>query len=85
MPSVDMFTHMRNWIVFLDTYVYINNPSPDDYLFPSITATGTLHPGSPISHDTIQKWLDEFVDSAGIQLGTTRLTTHCFRRGGAQY
>ncbi|KAF8496366.1 hypothetical protein BU17DRAFT_72462, partial [Hysterangium stoloniferum] len=42
-------------------------------------------PGTPISHDTIQKWLDEFVEGANIELGTTKLTTHCFVRGGAQY
>ncbi|KAF8531386.1 hypothetical protein JB92DRAFT_3105217 [Gautieria morchelliformis] len=30
-------------------------------------------------------WLDEFVTGAGIKLGRGRLTTHCFRRGGAQY
>jgi len=86
MPSVDMFTHMHNWLAFVDAFAYINNPGPEDYLFPGITATGTLHPGEPISHDTIQKWLDKFVESAGIELtGNTKPTTHCFRRGGAQY
>ncbi|KAF8499393.1 hypothetical protein BU17DRAFT_15635, partial [Hysterangium stoloniferum] len=38
-----------------------------------------------ISHDTIQKWLDEFVEGANIELGIMKLMTHCFRRGDAKY
>ncbi|KAF8532258.1 hypothetical protein JB92DRAFT_2689090, partial [Gautieria morchelliformis] len=56
-----------------------------DYIFPSVNTKGLTQPGTAISHDTIQKWLDEFVTGAGIKLGCARLTTHCFRQGGAQY
>jgi integrase len=76
---------MNTWIIFLERFVYAHALEPNDYIFPSVTSTGTVQPGAPISHDTIQKWLDEFVEGANIELGTTRLTTHCFRRGGAQY
>lgn len=38
-----------------------------------------------MSHDTIQRWIDEFIKGAGIDSSEVRLTTHCFRRGGAQY
>ena len=76
---------MNTWITFLERFVYARALEPNDYIFPSVTSTGTVQPGASISHDTIQKWLDEFVEGANIELGTTRLTTHCFRRGGAQY
>ncbi|KAF8519784.1 hypothetical protein BU17DRAFT_47457 [Hysterangium stoloniferum] len=85
MPSVDMHFHMNTWITFLEAFVYGHELYSNDFIFPSITSTGTVQPGTPISHDTIQKWLDEFVEGAKIELGTTKLTTHCFRRGGAQY
>ncbi|KAF8522430.1 hypothetical protein BU17DRAFT_44653 [Hysterangium stoloniferum] len=85
MPSVDMHFHMNSWIIFLETFVYGHELEPNDFIFPSVTSTGTVQPGTPISHDTIQKWLDEFVEGANIELCTTKLMTHCFCRGGAQY
>ncbi|KAG2081810.1 uncharacterized protein F5147DRAFT_735404 [Suillus discolor] len=45
-------------------------------------ANGIMQPGQPLSHDTVQKWIDEATTGAGI-LGC--FSTHCFRRGGAQY
>ncbi|KAF8510373.1 hypothetical protein BU17DRAFT_55462 [Hysterangium stoloniferum] len=85
MPSVDMHFHMNIWMNFLKAFVYGRELEPNDFIFPSVTSTGTVQPEVPISHNTIQKWLDEFAEGANIELGTTRLTTHCFRRGGAQY
>lgn len=55
---------------------------PTDYIFPMLGRSGVLQPGSPISTDAVQEMLDWAVEGAGI---TVRLTTHCFRRGGAQY
>ncbi|KAF8522173.1 hypothetical protein BU17DRAFT_44745, partial [Hysterangium stoloniferum] len=85
MPSVDMHFHINSWIIFLETFVYGHELEPNDFIFPSVTSIGTVQPRTPISHDTIQKWLDEFVEGANIELGTTKLMTHCFCRGGAQY
>lgn len=85
MPSVDMHHHMRKWLDFLQYRVYGRALERNDYIFPSVSGNGIAHPGTPITHDTVQKWLNEFVEGAGIKLGLTRLTTHCFRRGGAQY
>ncbi|KIJ48361.1 hypothetical protein M422DRAFT_81339, partial [Sphaerobolus stellatus SS14] len=84
-PSCDMYTHIRVWFTYLATFVYRNNLQPEDFLFPSVSASGILHPGAPISHDTVQKWLNEFVKGSRIQLNGLKLTTHCFRRGGAQH
>jgi integrase len=55
---------------------------PHDFIFPAMSANGIVHPGQPISHDTVQKWINESTAGAGI-LGN--FSTHCFRRGGAQY
>ncbi|KAF8506392.1 hypothetical protein JB92DRAFT_3122185 [Gautieria morchelliformis] len=85
MPSVDMEYHLREWLVFLRAFVYGRDLKDGDYIFPSVNMKGLTQPGTAISHDTIQKWLDEFVTGAGIKLGHGRLTTHCFRQGGAQY
>ncbi len=53
-----------------------------DYVFPTLGASGVLQPGSPISNDAVQEMLDRAVKGAGL---SERLSTHCFRRGGAQY
>ncbi|KAL4065098.1 hypothetical protein J3A83DRAFT_4082255, partial [Scleroderma citrinum] len=46
-----------------------------DFLFPAVDANGILQPGIPLSHDTVQRWIDEAIVGAGI-LG--RFSTHCF-------
>ncbi|KAF9223299.1 hypothetical protein BS17DRAFT_880530 [Gyrodon lividus] len=56
--------------------------APDGCVFPVMGANGIVHPRKPLSHDTIQKWINEAVDDAGIP---GFFSTHCFRRGGAQY
>ncbi|KAF8583867.1 hypothetical protein K439DRAFT_1347615, partial [Ramaria rubella] len=85
MPSVDMEFHFREWLTFLRAFVYCRDLQGNDFIFPSVNPKGLIQPGTPISHDTIQKWIDEFVIGAGITLRLGRLTTHCFCRGGAQY
>jgi hypothetical protein len=45
-------------------------------------ANGVPQPQEHISHDTIQKWINEFTHGARI---SGSFSTHCFRRGGAQY
>ncbi|KIJ48005.1 hypothetical protein M422DRAFT_248153 [Sphaerobolus stellatus SS14] len=84
-PSMDMHTHMRNWIGFLEKYIFGRALQGDDFLFPPINSSGLIQLGTTASHDLFQIWLNEFVQGAGIDQGNTKLTTHCFRRGGAQY
>ncbi|KAF8513335.1 hypothetical protein BU17DRAFT_53367, partial [Hysterangium stoloniferum] len=43
------------------------------------------HPERPMSHDIVQKWIDEFTASMEIDNSKARLTTHCLRRGGVQH
>ena len=80
-----MYFHFCHWLSFLEHFVYYWPLEGDDYIFPAIGSNGLANLGNPIPHDTIQKWLDEFVDACGVNLGHGRLTTHCFRRGGSQY
>ncbi|KAI6006233.1 hypothetical protein F5J12DRAFT_721224 [Pisolithus orientalis] len=55
----------------------------NDFLFlPAISVNGVLQPGEPLSHDMVQKWIDEGVAGAGIP-GT--FSTHCYHQGGVQY
>ncbi|KAL4069286.1 hypothetical protein J3A83DRAFT_4095796, partial [Scleroderma citrinum] len=53
-----------------------------DFLFPVVGANGILQPGISLSHDTVQRWIDEAIVGVGI-LG--RFSMHCFHQGGAQY
>ncbi|KAF9492745.1 hypothetical protein BDN71DRAFT_1357902, partial [Pleurotus eryngii] len=58
----------------------------DDYLFPALASTGKLKLGEPMTCAGIEKLLDLIVAKSGVlNRRNGRFTTHCFRRGGAQY
>ena len=79
--AMDMYTHLPLWIKVLETE--LGRPlEDDDYIFPFIGSNGLINPKQPIKHDAVQNLFDEFTQGAGI---TKRFTTHCLRRGGAQY
>ncbi|KAG1832589.1 hypothetical protein DFJ58DRAFT_671092 [Suillus subalutaceus] len=82
MPACDNFFWTLVWIKWLELFHYARTLQPNDFVFPAMSANGVMHPGQPISHDTVQKWINESTAGAGI-LGN--FSTHCFRRGGAQY
>ena len=70
------------WIKWLEI-THLGHPmEPMDYVFPAMGASGLLQPVSQLTHDTVQKWLDE---SAGAVSISVRLTTHCFQHGWVQY
>ena len=54
----------------------------EEYLFPMVGPNGVLQPGVPLAHDKVQKLLDGALAGADIP---GKFSTHCFRRGGAQY
>ncbi|GJJ05983.1 hypothetical protein Clacol_000170 [Clathrus columnatus] len=84
LPAADVDKHMVIWLNFLKL-MYGRLLSPDDFIFPSISSNGLIQANSPMSHDTIQKWINHFTASAGINPIEANLTTHCFRHGGAQF
>ncbi|KAF5320260.1 hypothetical protein D9611_011257 [Ephemerocybe angulata] len=79
--EIDMYTHLPRWLNYLS--LRLGRPlQREDYVFPYIAPNGVVHPNTPISYDTVQNLLQEFASGAGLK---KTLTTHCFRRGGAQY
>jgi hypothetical protein len=82
LPASDTFVWLLVWLKWLEVAHYGCTLAPDDCIFPTIGANGVVHPREPLSHDTVQKWINEAVEGAGIP---GSFSTHCFRRGGAQY
>lgn len=57
-----------------------------DFIFPGIASTGKLKFGEPTSRSGFESLMDDIVDGSGVLKGRNgKFTTHCFRRGGAQY
>ncbi|KAI5988006.1 hypothetical protein EDD15DRAFT_2172890 [Pisolithus albus] len=80
--ACDTFLRLIFWMKWVEI-VHLGRPmANEDFLFPALGTNGVLQPGEPLSHDMVQKWIDEAVAGAGIR-GT--FSTHCYRRGGAQY
>ena len=78
---MDVYTHLLHWIAILESE--LGRPlEDDDYVFPFIGSNGIINPKQSIQHKFIQNLLDEFTKAAGID---KYFTTHCLRRGGAQY
>lgn len=73
------------WRKYLEEMIYHRPLKPDDYLFPAIGANGIVQVGEHVSHDDVQKWIKEFTTGAQLPQANGNFTTHCFRRGGAQY
>ncbi|KAJ7205193.1 hypothetical protein GGX14DRAFT_368123 [Mycena pura] len=80
-PEIDMFMHVNHWRI-LYRQILGRDFEEDDYLFPFISANGTIHAKRPMTHDTAQELLNEFARGAGID---KIFSTHCLRRGGSQY
>jgi hypothetical protein len=76
-----MRTHVRRWKAFYEQLL-ARPLVADDYMFPMIATNGVIYCKTPISHDTVTKHLTTFTKSVGL---TGKFSTHCFRRGGAQY
>jgi hypothetical protein len=78
--------HMKNWLDFLEKKLLGRLLQPGDHIFPHLGANATVDPSQPVSADVIQQMIQSFTADSGIKLGSTlNFTTHCFRRGGAQY
>jgi integrase len=75
---------MGNWLDFYANEVLHRPLEPEDYIFPTISTNGIVHPHQHITSEVVQKEINEFAAAADIT-GAGYFTTHCFRRGGAQY
>ncbi|EPQ55680.1 hypothetical protein GLOTRDRAFT_128893 [Gloeophyllum trabeum ATCC 11539] len=82
-PTTDMYTHLLDWFDFYELLLG-RALQPEDYAFPFIGTDCKVHPHRAMSSDLVQKELNEFAMLAGVR-GAGSFTTHCYRRGGAQY
>ena len=78
----DMREHMRRWLDFYQTVLLGRPLQDDDFIFPTIATNGLVYSKKPIDHDVAQKLINTFATGAGLK---KEYTTHCLRRGGAQY
>jgi integrase len=86
LPAANAFYYLPLWIQYYEKF-FKNGPlDPEDYIFPTISAIGTLQPHLPMTTDNVQKLINMFAANSGVsKLIVGCLTTHCFRRGGAQH
>lgn len=82
-PATDAHYHLTRWLEFQEKYLLKRPLQPDDYIFPTLSA-GHIHPERPISTACISKLINKMSAAANVK-GAGHFTTHCFRRGGAQY
>ncbi|KAJ7752962.1 hypothetical protein B0H16DRAFT_1317167 [Mycena metata] len=56
------------------------------YILPAIASTGKLKFGECTSRSAFETLLEDVVEKSNVMQGRNgKFTTHCFRRGGAQY
>ena len=76
-----MSTHLPRWKALLEAQIG-RKLEADDFLFPYIAPNGLIHIKRAMSYSSLQALLTKFSQGAGVE---KHYTTHCFRRGGAQY
>lgn len=81
--EINMYFHLRRYLGFMEL-AWLKRPlRKDEYIFPKIGGTnGVLYTLEPMDHEAIGKYVNEFAAAVGVQ---TQYSSHCFRRGGAQY
>ena len=82
LPGSDCFVWLLVWIQWLEVFYSGCELEPQDYIFPEMGANGIMQPHEPLSHDTVQQWVNKATSGAGIW---GSFSSHCFWQGGAQY
>ena len=88
--AIDAYAHLNTWLDFLQRYHYRSaRLMPDDFIFPSFhLTTGEVH-RKKMCTETFMNLLKEFAFASGLvprdHVGRFPYSTHCLRRGGAQY
>ncbi|KAL0957428.1 hypothetical protein HGRIS_001225 [Hohenbuehelia grisea] len=78
---MDMYTHLPRHIAFIQQRIG-HTLKPDEYIFPYFGPNSVVQPSRQLTQEMIQVFIHEFSVGAGLE---KMYTTHCFRRGGAQY
>ncbi|KAJ2911584.1 hypothetical protein MD484_g8830, partial [Candolleomyces efflorescens] len=86
-PALDTYYHLKEWLRFYGDIILRRPLKDDDYIFPTINFSKlTANPEKPCDHVTVQKMITQMASAAGLpNSDKCKYTTHCFRRGGAQY
>lgn len=84
-PEIDCNLHLGQWLDHLQ--LLLQRPLADhDYIFPAVASTGQLKFGEATSRSGFENLMDDIIQRSGVMNGRNgKFTTHCFRRGGAQY
>lgn len=92
---LDCVKHVSDWLLFAEAKLYEQNqnPAPTDLVFLNFHLTsGKVHWGKEMSTEAINTIFKEFMFASGVlktptdgDPGRFPYTTHCLRRGGAQY
>ncbi|KAI0057704.1 hypothetical protein BV25DRAFT_1919893 [Artomyces pyxidatus] len=84
-PEIDAYLYMSKWIDHL-TAILQCPLQDEDYIFPALASTDKLKLGEPMSCSGMENLLDQVHSGSGVMEGRNgKFTTHCFRRGGAQW
>lgn len=77
-----MRTHLRQWVNFLEEVILGRPLRDEEYIFPKMGPNGMAYMDTPMDHDLVARYVNEFARAVGV---LTDFSSHCFRRGGAQY
>ncbi|KAF5316986.1 hypothetical protein D9611_003489 [Ephemerocybe angulata] len=84
-PAIDLFHHLTEWKEYYAKHLLRRPLEDEDYLFPAINFHNlTINPDTPVTRQAVDKLIKEMAAAAGLPKPDA-YTTHCFRRGGAQY
>lgn len=79
--EIDMYVHLRAWCQHLE--MRLGHPLDEKaYLFPFLSSSGDPHVYKQMSYEKALAQIGAFAGESGLD---KHFTTHCFRRGGAQY
>ncbi|KAJ6456576.1 hypothetical protein DFH09DRAFT_847576, partial [Mycena vulgaris] len=84
-PEIDCYTHVGAWKSQMERL--LRRPlTGDDFVFPAFASTGQLKFGECIRRSEFETLMELIVEKSDVMKGRSgKFTTHCFRRGGAQY
>ncbi|KAK6969226.1 hypothetical protein R3P38DRAFT_3337142 [Favolaschia claudopus] len=84
-PEIDCYTHVKAWKVHMEGLL-ARSLTGNDFVFPALASTGQVKFGEPTSRSAFETLLNDVVEKSDALHGRNgKFTTHCFRRGGAQY
>ncbi|KAJ7149449.1 hypothetical protein C8R43DRAFT_1128452 [Mycena crocata] len=84
-PEIDCYTHLNAWKTHMEGLLQ-RRLVGTDFVFPALASTGQIKFGECTSRSAFETLLDAVVEKSDVMRGRNgKFTTHCFRRGGAQY